>query len=82
MLYKKINLQEEVPVSYFGIKNAPEIGFVGIEEKIAQCRYCINSSHEGPGIWFKDGKRWICGICLVELEEQHKLREKEKETNE
>jgi len=72
-LFKKVNLQEKIPVSYFGVKNAPEIGFVEIEEKIAQCRYCTNCSHEGPGVFFKDGERWICAICLEELEEQKKL---------
>lgn len=73
-LFKKVNLAEKTPVHYFGVKNAPEVGFVEVEEKIAQCRYCTNCSHEGPGVFFKDGERWICDICLEELEEQKKLR--------
>lgn len=46
--------------------------------KVAQCRYCPNSSNEGPGVWFDDGQRWICIICFNEL--QKNLREGKRET--
>jgi len=37
--------------------------------KIAQCRYCTNSSNEGRGVWFKvkDEKMWICIPCLAAI---------------
>jgi len=41
------------------------------EDKIAQCRYCTNSSNEGSGRWFRVGKDkqkyWMCSPCISEL---------------
>lgn len=34
--------------------------------KIAQCRYCVNSSHEGEGIWL-DNELWICSPCVNKI---------------
>jgi len=46
-------------------------------EKVAQCRYCTNSSNEGRGVWFKvkDRKRWICIPCLAAILQTMRLRE-------
>jgi len=46
-------------------------------EKVAQCRYCINSSNEGSGIWFKvkNKKRWICIPCLAAILQTMRLSE-------
>jgi len=44
-------------------------------EKVAQCRYCTNSSNEGRGVWFKDRKRWICIPCLVAILQTMQLSE-------
>jgi len=32
------------------------------EPKVAQCRYCTNSSNEGTGIWLNP-HLWICMPC-------------------
>lgn len=42
--------------------------------KIAQCRYCTNSSNEGDGIWL-DNRLWICFPCINKIDKQ---REKKK----
>ncbi len=44
-------------------------------EKVAQCRYCTNSSNEGRGVWFKDRKRWICIPCLAAILQTIRLSE-------
>ena len=39
-----------------------------MSEKVAQCRYCVNSSNEGKGIWLRE--LWICMPCFVRFETQ------------
>ena len=35
-------------------------------KKFAQCRYCVNSSNEGSGIWL-DKEHWICRPCVDKI---------------
>lgn len=35
-----------------------------MKEKIAQCRYCSNSSNECQGVWSDDAMEWICRPCF------------------
>ena len=37
-------------------------------KKIAQCRYCVNSSNEGEGIWL--GDLWLCYPCFNKFKEK------------
>ena len=43
-----------------------EAGQKEMSEKVAQCRYCVNSSNEEQGIWL--GDLWICMPCFVSFE--------------
>jgi len=47
------------------------------EKKVAQCRYCVNSSNEGGGIWI-DEYLWICYPCIERIRKAERKEPLEK----